>query len=85
MAALIFTCPITRMRVQHCWTSMKMRPRTIARGSLVKLAQADFFAVHESVDGPSRHIAAPRDLGRKRRIMEIDGPTSIAEGDANDP
>src|SRR5262249_24067707 len=34
---------------------------------------------------PSRHIAPPRILGRKRGIAEIDRPTSIAEGDARDP
>jgi hypothetical protein len=35
--------------------------------------------------GPSRHIAAPRDLGRKRGIAEVDARPSIAEGDAIDP
>jgi len=44
-----------------------------------------FAAVHESVVGPSQHIAPPRILGRKRGIAEIDRPTSIAEGDARDP
>ena len=38
-----------------------------------------------SVDGPLRHIAPPRTVGRERGIAEIDGPTSIAEGDARDP
>jgi hypothetical protein len=35
--------------------------------------------------GPSRHIAPPRIIGRKRSIAEIDRPTFIAEGDARDP
>jgi hypothetical protein len=47
--------------------------------------EQDFVAVHESKIGPSLHIAPPRTVGRKRGIAEIDGPTSIAEGDARDP
>jgi hypothetical protein len=38
-----------------------------------------------STHGPSRHIAAPRDLGRERGIAEVDARPSIAEGDARDP
>jgi hypothetical protein len=38
-----------------------------------------------TASGPSRHIALPGILGRKRGIAEIDRPTSIAEGDARDP
>jgi hypothetical protein len=34
---------------------------------------------------PSRHIAAPRDLGRFRGKAEIDGQPSIAGRDAYDP
>src|SRR5262245_30715171 len=44
-----------------------------------------FAAVHESLVGPSRHVAPPGNLGRKRGIAEIDRPTSIAEGDARYP
>jgi hypothetical protein len=35
--------------------------------------------------GPSRHIAPPRDLGRKRGEAEVEGWRSIAEADARDP
>src|SRR5262249_36767573 len=38
-----------------------------------------------SASGPSRHIAPPYDLGRKRGIAEIDSSPSIAKGDARDP
>ena len=41
-----------------------------------------FAAAHESGSGPSRHIAAPRDLDRERGIAEIDRQPSIEEGDA---
>ena len=34
---------------------------------------------------PSRQIARPHCLGRKRGIAEIDGPPSGAEEDARDP
>jgi hypothetical protein len=44
-----------------------------------------FAAVHESVVDPSRHIAAPREFGRKRGIADIDGQPSIAKRDACDP
>ena len=44
-----------------------------------------FAAVHESAIGPSRHIAPPRILGRKRGIAEIDRPTSITGWKARDP
>jgi hypothetical protein len=44
-----------------------------------------FSAVHETGFGPSRHIAPPHVPGRSRAIAEIEGPTSIAEGDARDP
>ena len=38
-----------------------------------------------SAIGPSRHIAVPREFGRKRRIAEVGGQPSIAEDDARDP
>jgi len=38
-----------------------------------------------SPSDPSRHIAPPRDLGRKQSIAEVDGQPSIAEDDARDP
>ena len=41
-------------------------------------------AVHESGPGPKLRIAPPHDLGRERGIAEVDGQTSIAEGDARD-
>ena len=43
-----------------------------------------FAALHESGIGPSRHIAVPRNLGRKRGIAEIDRQPSIEEGDEFD-
>jgi hypothetical protein len=42
-------------------------------------------AMHESGIGPPRHVAAPRDLGRKRGIAEVEGQPFIAAGDAFDP
>ena len=41
--------------------------------------------MHESPVGPSRHISAPRDLGRERGIAEVDARPSNAEGGARDP
>jgi hypothetical protein len=35
--------------------------------------------------GPSRHIAAPRDLGREQGIAEVEGQSANVERDAPDP
>ena len=35
--------------------------------------------------GPSRHFAELRDLGRERRIAEVEARPSIADGGARDP
>ena len=51
---------------------------------IIILVRARTFEFSHSL-GPSRHIAPPRILGRKRGIAEIDRPTPIAEGDARDP
>jgi hypothetical protein len=45
----------------------------------------NFAAVRESGFGPSRHIAAPRDLGRERRIAEFDRQPFIEGNGAFDP
>src|SRR5215813_3833088 len=57
--------------------------RWCGRGGAARLPPIPIAAT--SCSGPSRHIAPPRILGRKRGIAEIDRPTSIAEGDARDP
>ena len=38
-----------------------------------------------TASGPSRRIAPPHNLVRLRGIAEVDGRSSIAEGDARDP
>jgi hypothetical protein len=54
-------------------------------GRMIVLIQLVIAALRESPVGPSRHIAMPRNLGRYRRIAEVQARPSITDGDALDP
>jgi hypothetical protein len=83
-AALVLpltTALLLNHRVSFRTTSKTPMTRALRRRAAIGHSSSDGMAAF----GPSLHIAPPRTVGRHRGIAEIDGPTSIAEGDARDP